>query len=770
MYEEMFYLAGGGHRIVALVLILLMLPVMALAGTAHEGLSDLGLTLKKINEKMGTFHPMQEGDSLHEYEGDKGSDHDYYQIASLKGHGAVYATPHYLIDDYKEGFTAYCLEHTLPGPNMTLDNGEHAPKGPYVLVDMDTFISGEKVDPNDTSARYSAETMHALAWVLAHTYPFMALDRVDKDNEVWSRVAGQFAMREVIKQLEGEQYVRDYWKMDEFEAGPAPEEYLAYARWLAAEGIKRAEITGAITCSDQSLIATGSGYIGSVTLTTDADLIRIRKSENPGLIISGNNGGSDSNYYYVKSGDTISITSQTVPFTLSMESASAADEEARFLVGIPTVDEDLQALEVPIEGEPYKLQDKKIVFESVENNGSLTLRKDVPNDMMGDAFTFDITLEPSATVSNPEKYLPYISIDFKQNDDKSISGSVTLKKDEEIKIEKLPSGWNFTVTEKDLNRDEQTPGHYETFMTLNGEKVDSDTVSGTVSNAEETIVTVVCVNTLKTGGLTVKKAVSGPGKHDRDSFQVKVQLDDLAEGKKVNGTYGDMTFVDGVCTFELKDGAGKTATGLPVGLGYHITETDLADYEEPVEITGYIKEATTPEVITLENKRLTGALVVTKVVEGTGWPDEMGFAIEVTVEEEVNGVLGVVTCPGRANEAITFTNSKATFVLYRGAEARMDLPSGTSFKVKEKDYIYTGDDPDFQNPYDFHVRYDPDPENALDPSFWTVKAGETRSVRVINTITLAPKLPKTGDSSPLALYGLLMLVALAGYRMSFRRG
>ena len=31
------------------------------------------------------------------------------------------------------------------------------------------------------------------------------------------RVAGQFAIREVIKQLEGDsQYVRDYWHMDEF--------------------------------------------------------------------------------------------------------------------------------------------------------------------------------------------------------------------------------------------------------------------------------------------------------------------------------------------------------------------------------------------------------------------------------------------------------------------------------------------------------------------------------------------------------------------------
>ena len=52
-----------------------------------------------------------------------------------------------------------------------------------------------------SGVRYKASTMHALGWVLRHTYPFMAVNRGDSNNEVWSRVAGQFAMREVIKQL-----------------------------------------------------------------------------------------------------------------------------------------------------------------------------------------------------------------------------------------------------------------------------------------------------------------------------------------------------------------------------------------------------------------------------------------------------------------------------------------------------------------------------------------------------------------------------------------
>ena len=83
----------------------------------------------------------------------------------------------------------------------------------------------------------------------------MAVNRSASNNEVWSRVAGQFAMREVIKQLEGSQYVRGYWDMDSFYAfsGGAPAVYLTYARWLAENGIARASITGKITASNQSL-------------------------------------------------------------------------------------------------------------------------------------------------------------------------------------------------------------------------------------------------------------------------------------------------------------------------------------------------------------------------------------------------------------------------------------------------------------------------------------------------------------------------------------
>lgn len=307
-----------------------------------------GFSLKNINGSVGGFYAWQS--SLY---GSSGKDSAYPQIAKSASHGTIYATPHYL-----EGYTVYCLEHTLSGPGEGSGSSQTA-KGPYVLVDMDYFVNNSG-GGGVSGVRFSAKTMHALAWVLRHTYPFMVLNRSDSNNEVWSRVAGQFAMREVIKQLEGSQYVRSYWDMDSFYAfsGGAPAVYLTYARWLAENGIARASITGKITASNQSLSVSGSSYIGTVTLTTDADLIRIPRSVGT---LTGNSGGSDGSYYYVKSGDTIRVTSSSSRFAISMESVSSDDEEAYFLVGVPSVS--IQKVMVPLYGSPYALQSASVTFE-----------------------------------------------------------------------------------------------------------------------------------------------------------------------------------------------------------------------------------------------------------------------------------------------------------------------------------------------------------------------------------------------------------------------
>lgn len=108
------------------------------------------------------------------------------------------------------------------------------------------------------------------------------------------------------------------------------------------------------------------------------------------------------------------------------------------------------------------------------------------------------------------------------------------------------------------------------------------------------------MNPLK-GNLTVGKIVSGSGDTNKD-FTFTVTLDQT----DITGEFGGMTFTDGVATFTLKHNESMTATGLPAGIGFTVTEGDNSGYTvTSVEgtttaggtITGTIPAEDTAEVI-----------------------------------------------------------------------------------------------------------------------------------------------------------------------------
>ena len=72
------------------------------------------------------------------------------------------------------------------------------------------------------------------------------------------------------------------------------------------------------------------------------------------------------------------------------------------------------------------------------------------------------------------------------------------------------------------------------------------------------------------GNLSVAKTVAGNNGDTSKAFNFTVTLGDTG----INGTFGDMTFADGVATFVLKHGESKTAVGLPAGITYTVTEAE----------------------------------------------------------------------------------------------------------------------------------------------------------------------------------------------------
>ena len=214
--------------------------------------ADTPPRLQTLSGNTGEFYA---GQTVYAY-----SVHDDVQIASLKNYGAIYATQHYINEH-----VVYCLEHTMNSPGIK-DN----PEGPYKVVDLAQY--GQTA--GYSGIIYSEKTMHAIGWVLRHTFPYMGLDRYEDECLEWSRAAGQFAIREVIKQLEGAQYVRDYWHMDEFyrATGQAPKEYLEYARWLAANALTYAQMTGEITVSNVSVSVANGVWLGHSDFSITANI------------------------------------------------------------------------------------------------------------------------------------------------------------------------------------------------------------------------------------------------------------------------------------------------------------------------------------------------------------------------------------------------------------------------------------------------------------------------------------------------------------------
>ena len=72
------------------------------------------------------------------------------------------------------------------------------------------------------------------------------------------------------------------------------------------------------------------------------------------------------------------------------------------------------------------------------------------------------------------------------------------------------------------------------------------------------------------GNLSVTKTVAGNNGDTSKAFNFTVTLGDTG----INGTFGEMTFTDGVATFVLKHGESKTAVGLPAGITYTVTEAE----------------------------------------------------------------------------------------------------------------------------------------------------------------------------------------------------
>lgn len=151
--------------------------------------------------------------------------------------------------------------------------------------------------------------------------------------------------------------------------------------------------------------------------------------------------------------------------------------------------------------------------------------------------------------------------------DSTAEVTFTLRDGERIEFAGLPGGTDYRIAETNAY------GHLSTSTGETGEVPAGTTAAAAFVNTREDD---------PFAGLRVLKTVSGTDGETGRAFHFTVTLAD----DSVNGTYGDMEFVNGAAQFTLRDGEVRTATGLPAGIGYTVTEEEANQDGYTTTVTG----------------------------------------------------------------------------------------------------------------------------------------------------------------------------------------
>lgn len=283
-----------------------------------------------------------------------------------------------------------------------------------------------------------------------------------------------------------------------------------------------------------------------------------------------------------------------------------------------------------------------------------------------------------------------------------------------------------------------------------------------------------------TGNLTVSKIVSGDGADHNKLFSFSVTAA-YEPFKAINGTYGDMTFVDGTATFTLKDQQSKTAEGLPVGTVYTVIENDADDYDITMTNDQGTIQQDTLSVATFTNHRDkpvcpceggeetdpqdnppvkdTGNLTVVKTIVGADLDLNREFTFTVTLDQtNINGQYG----------DMFFSDGTATFTLKHGqSKTASGLPDGVAYTVKESgDSGYIADASNatgsilkgttetalFQNRKVTPGTSEPNPPKPEESASTPKPSKQVTSQSKKTSTTKSEKAPSTGDNFNVGLW------------------
>ena len=301
--------------------------------------------------------------------------------------------------------------------------------------------------------------------------------------------------------------------------------------------------------------------------------------------------------------------------------------------------------------------------------------------------------------------------------DSAGKATIRLKHGQKITIEGIPVNATYTVTETEAGKD-----GYVTTPNV--------PISGKIEAGKDATASFTNSKTILRGGLTVTKTVAGnAGDKDR-KWNFTVTLSDTG----ISGTYGGMSFKDGVATFTLKHGEQKAARGLPAGIDYFVSEAEASQDGYTTRATGASgqipAEGTATAAFTNMKSIPRGNLTVSKTVSGSNPPSKTAFGFTVILSDR--------TVDGRFGE-MTFRSGVAEFTLRHGETVTASgLPAGVGYLVQEE----------------ANEAYTVSSEGAEG----LIEPDGTATARFVNRRIVLP--PKTGDDSHTELWFMLMAFSL----------
>ena len=301
--------------------------------------------------------------------------------------------------------------------------------------------------------------------------------------------------------------------------------------------------------------------------------------------------------------------------------------------------------------------------------------------------------------------------------DSAGKATIRLKHGQKIIIEDIPVNATYTVTETEAGKD-----GYVTTPNV--------PISGKIEAGKDATASFTNSKTILRGGLTVTKTVEGDAGDTGREWHFTVTIEDAG----IHGTYGDMRFTNGVAMFTLKHDQSVTATGLPAGLSYTVTETEAGQegyITKAVGDRGRIPDAGTAMATFTNMKNVPrGNLTVSKTVSGSNPPSKTAFGFTVILSDR--------TVDGRFGE-MTFRSGVAEFTLRHGETVTASgLPAGVGYLVQEE----------------ANEAYTVSSEGAEG----LIEPDGTATARFVNRRVVLP--PKTGDDSHTELWFMLMAFSL----------